>query len=123
MTSIHTSIGTRPFTLHVNAQKKSESDRGTSTRCKNEERSSFGRTVPNTPLDLDIAKVSILDEALVCKKTSQLLYLAGVLGCFQDDVARAVDAEDAKGELIKIVKTKTTSVLERAAAQELRQKE
>ena len=59
----------------------------------------------------------------MCKKTSQLLYLAGALGCFEDDVARAVDDEDAKGELIKIVKTKTTSVLETAAAQEVRQKE
>ena len=56
----------------------------------------------------------------MCKKTSQLLDLAGALGCFQDDVARAVDTEDAKGELIKIVKTKTTSILERVAAHELR---
>ena len=53
----------------------------------------------------------------------QFLYLTGALACFQDDVGRAVDDEDAKGELIKIVKTKTTSVVERAAAQEVRQKE
>ena len=46
-----------------------------------------------------------------------------VLGCLQDDVARVVDDDDAKGELIKIVQTKATSIVERAAAQEGRQKE
>ena len=72
---------------------------------------------------LELAKDSVLDEALACKKTSQLLDLAKGLGCLQDDVARAVDDDDAKGELTKIVQTKATSIVERAAAQEGRQKE
>ena len=72
---------------------------------------------------LELAKDSILEEALACKKTSQLLDLAGALGCLQDDVARAVDDDDAKGELIKLVQTKATSIVERAAVQEGRQKE
>ena len=66
---------------------------------------------------LELAKDSILDEALAGKKTSQLLDLAKGLGCLQDDVARAVDDEYAKGELTKIVQTKATSIVERAAVQ------
>ena len=62
---------------------------------------------------LDLAKVGILDEAL-----AQLLDLARALGYLQDDVGRAVDDEDTKGELTRIVKTEATSIVERVAEQD-----